>query len=136
MKFLFTAVLLLAIVDVRAQNTNPPPQDPDKTFTKVEIEAEFPGGDTAWIRFLNHNLRYPDDAVNNEIKGTVIVQFIVDADGKVSDIQAISGPKKGGLREEAVRVVKASGNWTPAIQNGVKVRCYKKLPLVFKLERG
>src|SRR5882757_9454065 len=53
-------------------------EDYDKTFTKVEIESEYPGGAAAWLRYLNKNFRYPDDAVNNEVQGTVIVQFIVD----------------------------------------------------------
>ncbi len=109
-------------------------EDYDKTFTKVEIESEFPGGAGAWLRYLNKNLRYPDDAVNNEIQGTVVVQFIVDKEGNVSDVQAISGPESGGLREEAVRVIKKSGKWTPAVQNGRQVKSYKKQPIVFKLE--
>ena len=109
-------------------------EDYDKTFTKVEIESSFPGGAAAWLRYLNKNLRYPDDAVNNEIQGTVIVQFIVDKEGNVSDVQAISGPDNGGLRDEAVRVIKKSGKWTPAIQNGRQVKSYKKQPIVFKLE--
>ena len=109
-------------------------EDYDKTFTKVEIESDFPGGAAAWLRYLNKNLRYPDDAVNNEIQGTVIVQFIVDKEGNVSDVQAISGPDNGGLREEAMRVIKKSGRWTPAIQNGRQVKSYKKQPIVFKLE--
>jgi len=109
-------------------------EDYDKTFTKVEIESEFPGGAGAWLRYLNKNLRYPDDAVNNEIQGTVIVQFIVDKEGNVSDVTPISGPDNGGLREEAVRVIKKSGKWTPAVQNGRQVKSYKKQPIVFKLE--
>jgi protein TonB len=109
-------------------------EDYDKTFTKVEIESEFPGGAAAWLRYLNKNLRYPDDAVNNEIQGTVIVQFIVDKEGNVSDVTPISGPDNGGLREEAVRVIKKSGKWTPAVQNGRQVKSYKKQPIVFKLE--
>ena len=109
-------------------------EDYDKTFTKVEIESNFPGGDAMWLRYLNKNLRYPDDAVNNEIQGTVYVQFIVDKEGNVSDVQAISGPDQGGLREEAVRVIKKSGHWNPAIQNGRQVKSYKKQPIVFKLE--
>ena len=109
-------------------------EDYDKTFTKVEIESDFPGGASAWLRYLNKNLRYPDDAVNNEIQGTVVVQFIVDKEGNVSDVQAISGPDNGGLREEAVRVIKKSGKWTPAVQNGRNVKSYKKQPIVFKLE--
>jgi protein TonB len=109
-------------------------EDYDKTFTKVEIESEYPGGAAAWLRYLNKNFRYPDEAVNNEIQGTVVVQFIVDKEGNVSDVQAISGPSDGGLREEAVRVIKKSGKWTPAVQNGRQVKSYKKQPIVFKLE--
>ena len=109
-------------------------EDYDKTFTKVEIESEFPGGAAAWLRYLNKNLRYPDDAVNNEIQGTVVVQFIVDKEGNVSDVTAISGPDNGGLRDEAVRVIKKSGKWTPAVQNGRQVKSYKKQPIVFRLE--
>ena len=109
-------------------------EDYDKTFTKVEIESEYPGGAAAWLRYLNKNFRYPDDAVNNEIQGTVVVQFIVDKEGNVSDVAAISGPENGGLREEAIRVIKKSGKWTPAVQNGRQVKSYKKQPIVFKLE--
>jgi len=110
-------------------------EDYDKTFTKVEIESKYPGGDGAWLRYLNKNLRYPDDAVNNEIQGTVYVQFIVDKEGNVSDVTAISGPDQGGLREEAVRVIKKSGHWDPAIQNGRQVKSYKKQPINFGLTR-
>ncbi|MDR3715765.1 MAG: TonB family protein [Puia sp.] len=109
-------------------------EDYDKTFTKVEIESEYPGGAPQWLRYLTKNMRYPDEAVNNEIQGTVVVQFIVDKEGNVSDVQAISGPETGGLREEAIRVIKKSGKWTPAVQNGRQVKSYKKQPIVFKLE--
>ncbi len=108
--------------------------DWDKTFTKVEIESEYPGGAGAWQRYLGKNMHYPDDAVNNEIQGTVIVQFIVDKEGNISDAEAISGPTEGGLREEAIRCIKKSGKWTAAIQNGRQVKSYKKQPIVFKLE--
>lgn len=110
--------------------------DYDKTFVKVEIESEYPGGMPAWLRYLNKNFRYPDEGLNNEIEGTVMVQFIVDKDGNVSDVQAVSGPEQGGLREEAVRVIKRSGVWIPAVQNGRKVRSYKRQPVIFKISRG
>ena len=106
--------------------------DYDKTFTKVEIESEYPGGASAWQRYLNKNLRYPQDAIDNEIQGTVVVQFIVDKAGIVSEVEAISGPSE--LRDEAVRVIKKSGQWTPAVQNGRQVKSYKKQPIVFRLE--
>lgn len=109
-------------------------EDWDKTFTKVEIESEYPGGQSAWRRYLSKTFRYPQEAVDNEIQGTVVVQFIVDKEGVVSDVVAISGPTDGGLREEAIRVIKRSGKWTPAIQNGRHVKSYKKQPITFRLE--
>ena len=107
-------------------------EDWDKTFTKVEIESEYPGGAAAWQRYLNRNLRYPQEAIDNEVQGAVVVQFIVDREGNVSDVEAISGPNE--LRSEAVRVIKKSGKWTPAVQNGRQVKSYKKQPIVFRLE--
>jgi protein TonB len=109
-----------------------PAEDYDKTFTKVEIESEYPGGPAAWQRYLLKTLHYPDEAVNNEIQGDVIVQFIVDKEGNVSEVEAISGPNE--LRDEAVRVIKKSGKWTAAVQNGRMVKSYKKQPIKFRLE--
>jgi protein TonB len=107
-------------------------EDWDKTFTKVEIESEYPGGAAAWQRYLIKTLRYPQEAQDNEVQGTVVVQFIVDKAGMVSDVEAVSGPKE--LRDEAVRVIKKSGQWTPAVQNGRQVKSYKKQPIQFRLE--
>ena len=83
-----------------------PAEDYDKTFTKVEIESEYPGGPSAWARFLNKNLanNYPEDAVSNGIQGTVVIQFIVDKEGNVSDVTAVSGPNE--LRNAAMSVIK------------------------------
>lgn len=106
-------------------------EDWDKTFTKVEIESDYPGGMSAWQRYLNKNLRYPQEAQDNEIQGSIVVQFIVDKEGNVSEVEAISGPQE--LRDEAVRVIKKSGKWTPAVQNGRQVKSYKKQPIVFRL---
>ena len=116
------------VVEVKKDDT-----DYDQTFTKVEIESDYPGGQAAWARYLNKSMHYPDEAINNEIQGTVVVQFIVDKEGNVSDVQAISGPTDGGLRDEAIRVIRKSGKWTPAVQNGRQVKSYKKQPIVFKL---
>lgn len=107
-------------------------EDYDKTFTKVEIESEYPGGSAAWLRYLNKSLQYPQEASDQEISGTVVVMFVVDKEGVVSSVEAISGPNE--LRDEAVRVIKKSGKWTPAVQNGRQVKSYKKQPIVFKLE--
>jgi periplasmic protein TonB len=105
----------------------------DKTFTKVEVESEFPGGARAWQQFLQQNLSYPKKAVKKNIQGEVMLQFIVGTDGTVSDIEAISGPEI--LRKEAVETMKKTPKWKPAFQNGRKVKAYKKQPIVFRLER-
>lgn len=121
--------------DVNGQNIIEKPQkadeDEDAIRLKVEIESEYPGGTAAWQRFLYKNIRYPQAAVENGIQGFVVVQFIVDREGNVSNVEAVSGPEE--LRAEAVRVIKKSGKWTPAIQNGHKVRSYKKQPIGFKM---
>jgi protein TonB len=106
-------------------------EDWNKTFVSVQIESQYPGGQPAWERFLNRNFHYPQEAIDNEVQGTVVVQFIVDLEGNVSDVVAISGPQE--LRPEAVRVIKKSGKWTPAIQNGRQVKSYKKQPVTFRL---
>ncbi len=104
----------------------------DAPFTKVEIESEYPGGRSAWAAFLNRNLAYPESAAENGVQGTVLIQFIVDVAGNVSDVKVIAGPAE--LHEEAIRVIKKSGKWTAAIQNGQKVKSYKTQPIIFKLD--
>jgi protein TonB len=121
--------------DVKGQDIIQGPQKEDKEedqiLLKVEIESEYPGGTAAWQRFLYKNIRYPQEAVDQGIQGFVVVQFIVDKEGNVSNVEAVSGPQE--LRAEAVRVIKKSGKWTPAIQNGNKVKSYKKQPIGFRM---
>jgi TonB family protein len=106
--------------------------DSSKIYTKVEIESSYPGGEKAWIEYLNKNLKYPDAAISDEIQGDVIIQFIVDVDGKVSDVKASSGPVE--LRIESIRVIKNSGKWIPALQDGKYVKSYKRQPIKFRVE--
>lgn len=103
----------------------------DKTFIKVEIESSFPGGATAWLQFLQDHLVYPKKAVKKRIEGTVVLQFIVDKDGSVSNVEALSGDPL--LAEAALKAMAQSPRWTPAIQKGRAVKSYKKQPIVFKL---
>ena len=130
MKFFFMAVLVLSMVNGQAQEGS------KNTPSNSDSEASFPGGKPAWIQFLNKNLHYPDEAVNNEIKGDILVQFDVDEQGNVSNITAIKGPKKGGLREEAIRIIQLSGKWVPAMKNNVAVKSTGKETISFKLSAG
>jgi len=102
-------------------------------FTKVEIEPDYPGGQAGWIEYLTKNLKYPQDAIKKEVQGTVVIQFIVDQQGKISDVKAISGPEI--LRAASIKVIKESGTWLSAMQNGKKVNAYKRQPITYKLSK-
>lgn len=104
-------------------------------FLKPEVEASFPGGAKAWQQYLLKTLHYPQAAQDLEIQGAVVVQFIVEKDGSLRDVKAISGPEKGGLKEEAVRVLQNSGKWVPGKGDGQIAVTSKRQPIVFRLER-
>lgn len=106
----------------------------DPVICNVGIEAEYKGGLSSWLKFLNANCRYPDEAVNQEIQGVVKVKFVVEKDGTVSHVEAMSGPEV--LQKEAIRVIAASRQWEPSILDGHKVRSYKIQPIVFRLEQS
>ena len=106
--------------------------DDNNGFVPVEVDAQYPGGLPAWSAFLNRNLSYPQAASNNQVQGTVMIQFVVDAEGNVSEVVPISGPEE--LRTAAVTVIKKSGKWTPALQNGRHVKSHKRQPVTFRLE--
>jgi len=129
---IFTFCLFMAMNGFSQVKQQPADTTLGKTFTKVEIESEFPGGPSAWAAFLNENLHYPKAAIKKNIEGKVVVQFIVDKEGNVTDIRALSGPDE--LREEAERVMKKSPNWIPAQQGGRLVKAYKKQPITFRLK--
>jgi len=109
--------------------------DENKVFNKVEVEAEFPGGQAAWRSYLQKTLNPNVPVDNNAPEGTytVVVKFIVSRDGSLSDVSCESDPGYG-MCAEAVRVIKKTRNWTPAIQNGRNVNAYRRQPIVFAVE--
>ncbi|MEO7487478.1 MAG: N-acetylmuramoyl-L-alanine amidase, partial [Ferruginibacter sp.] len=109
--------------------------DNDKIFTKVENEPKFPGGEPAWRRFLIENLNPSIPVDNGAPEGTykVIVKFIVNKDGSVSNVHAET--KFGyGMDSVAVAVIKKVSKWEPAKQNGNIVTAYKKQPITFVIQ--
>jgi len=104
-----------------------------KVYERVEVEAEFPGGDKAWINFLTKNLngQVPLDHDAPSGKYTVWVQFIVDKDGNVTDLKPLTSWGYG-MEQEVMRILKIMpAKWTPAIQNGKPVKAYRKQPVTF-----
>lgn len=106
--------------------------EPEKIFEAVEQKAEFPGGQAALAKWLNNNLKYPELAQQNNIQGKVTVKFTVEKDGSISNPVIAKGVDKD-LDREAIRVVKKMPKWKPGKNNGVAVRSYFYLPVVFRL---
>lgn len=106
----------------------------NKIFAKVEIEAAFKGGAEAWRTFLQRNLNALTPVDNGAPAGTytVLVQFIVDANGKVRDVKPLTNHGYG-MEKEAVRVISKGPDWLAAIQNGHAVSSYRKQPVTFKV---
>lgn len=103
-------------------------------FTKVDFEATFPGGETGWRTFLETNLRADVPVRRKAPAGqyTVMVQFIVDKQGKLSDIQPLTSLGYG-MEQEVIRVLRKSPKWLPAQMNGRPVKAYRKQPLTFEV---
>ena len=112
-----------------------PKEDPNQVFTKVENEAEFPGGPSAWTRYLQKNLDGFSAADEGAPAGTykVIVRFIVSRDGSISDV--VAETKYGyGMEQRAIECIKKGPKWTPALQNGRNVNAYRRQPITFQVE--
>lgn len=107
--------------------------DSEACFTVVEEEPEFPGGTEALMDFIRKNLRYPEILAESCIQGRVILSFVVEKDGSITDIQEMRSPSEY-LTEEAIRVVKLMPKWKPGKQRGQAVRVKYMLPITFRLE--
>ena len=106
---------------------------PEEIFVAVEQPAEFKGGMGALMKWLGNNIRYPEAAQQNGVQGRVVVKFVVEKDGSVSNPTILKGVDKD-LDAEALRVVKRMPKWQPGKNNGQPVRSYFQLPVTFKLQ--
>lgn len=107
-------------------------QTNQKVFDTVEQMPEYPGGMQAMIEFLQTNMKYPEDAAKQKVEGRVMVQFVVETDGSVSDVH-VAKQVFPSLDAEAVRVVQAMPKWTPGKEKGRVVRVKYLLPIVFRM---
>ena len=110
------------------------PQTPQDTtiFSQVEQMPEFLGGQHAIMEYLAKNVKYPEEAQSKGIQGRVIVNFIVNQDGSISDVEILRGIDPA-LDKEAIRVIKNMPNWKPGMQRGKAVRVKCNLPVIFRL---
>lgn len=107
--------------------------EPEKIFTSVEQNPEFPGGQAALLKYLSSHIQYPPQAAENGKEGKVVVQFVVEKDGHVGDVKVVRSVDKD-LDREAIRVCKSLPKFTPGRQNGQPVRVWFTLPVTFKLQ--
>ena len=133
----------------------------DRVYDVCEQLPQFPGGDVKLMEFISRNIKYPEIATENDVQGRVIVRFIVEKDGSLTNPEVLAtSPGIGeaipievtsyktekerqdaedhnagvqALRDEAIRVVKAMPKWIPGKQNGKVVRCKYSIPVTYRL---
>lgn len=99
----------------------------------AQEQPEFPGGTEALNNFLKTNIKYPTAAVDARVQGTVMVEFVVERDGRPSNIRILSS-LFNACDEEAIRVIKSMPKWKPGKNNGNPVRVFYNIPITFTLQ--
>ena len=130
-------IICLSCVSLaNAQNNNPLNNSPDKdtiqeVFVNPVIPPKFPGGEEAFFQYLSENLVCPPTIQEKRGKGKVLVQFVVETDGSISNVEVVRSLYKD-LDEEVVRVIKNMPKWIPAEQDGKAIREYYRVPISFE----
>lgn len=119
------------ITDIEATMNPEPPVEKIHSF--CEVMPAFPGGDSALRKCIDSIITYPPIAIESGAEGKVIVSFVVEKDGSVSQIRIMSKKIGMGLEEEAIRVVKLLPKFIPGSENGVTVRVLMYVPVVFSI---
>ena len=133
-KFIILSMMaVLSLMTANAQKTVVS-QSNQNVYDHVEEMPEFVGGMTAMMKYLQTNLKYPEDAIRQKLGGRVMVQFVVETDGTISNVR-VAKTVFPSLDNEAVRVVKAMPKWKPGKENGRTVRVNFTLPIVFNINK-
>lgn len=103
-------------------------------YISTEVLPSYNGGQAALETYITNNIEYPQDAIDNNVEGTVNVQFVVDEKGMVSNVKTIGDKLGSGLEEEAIKVVSAMPVWSPGQVKGKNVKTWRTLPITYKLE--
>ena len=103
-------------------------------YNYTEVLPAYVGGQSALETYINNNIEYPQEAIDNNAEGTVSVQFSVDEQGNISNIKTVGSKIGYGLEEEAIKVVEKMPKWTPGQVKGKTVKTWRILPVTYKLE--
>lgn len=123
--------LIITTVNQQKEIDNEKISQPD-VFDEVDEMPQFPGGMAGLMQYLSTNVRYPEDAKESGAQGRVIVSFIVEKDGSISNAR-VTKPTYSSLDDEALRVVSNMPKWTPGKQNGEAVRVRYSIPVSFRM---
>jgi len=100
--------------------------------SSIDVYPRFPGGDESRLFFLRKNIRYPEQAIKNQVQGVVLLIFVIETDGSVSNIE-VNKRIGGGCDEESIRVTRLMPRWEPGKRNGKAVRVLVRMPIVFRI---
>ncbi len=120
-------------VETEPVKAEPKPEVENKVFDVVEQMPSFPGGPSALMQYLSSNIKYPVVAQENGVQGRVVVSFVVERDGSITDVQ-VARSVDPSLDREAQRVVRSMPKWIPGKQNGQAVRVKYNVPVAFRLQ--
>lgn len=109
-------------------------QSNQNVYDVVEQMPEYPGGMEAMIEFLSTNVKYPEDAIKQNIGGRVMVMFVIEPDGSVTNVR-VAKKVFPSLDAEAVRVVKTMPKWKPGKEKGRAVRVNFTIPVIFSIKK-
>ncbi len=121
-------------IPLNISNYNEPEVDEKYIFDFAEVMPEFPGGREALLNYFSNNIRYPRIALETGIEGTVYVSFVVEPDGRISNVELARGIG-GRCDEEAIRVVRNMPAWNPGMQGNQPVRVLFTVPVKFEIKR-
>lgn len=120
------------ITILRAVGDDSTVSDKEKVYQVVEQQPSFPGGREELFKYLAYNVKYPIDAAENKIEGRVLVTFVVEHDGSISNVN-VANSVYPSLDKEAIRVVSEMPKWIPGKANGKTVRVKYTIPITFRL---
>lgn len=107
-----------------------PEEDPLPIAEQMPI---FPGGELALRQYISENITYPEEAINNNIEGSVYMKFVITKEGKVEDVSLISSPNEM-LNNEAIRLIQSLPDFSPGMQDGKPVSVWYSFPVTFKIK--
>ena len=124
----------IAVAPITVNKTEKMAANPSGFYNYAEVAPSYSGGQVAIENYITNNLQYPDEAIDNDIEGTVNVQIGIDENGNIISVKTIGNKIGYGLEDEAVKVVGNMPKWNAGMVKGKKVKTYMVLPITYRLE--